>query len=87
VVSEETLRLHSTRKPELGSPFYGYGMTQDFPGRDIYGHGGGAPGVCTQLGIIRDTPSPYTVVVLGNSQGACKGVVSKIFNTFAPVRE
>jgi CubicO group peptidase (beta-lactamase class C family) len=87
VVSEETLRLHSTRKPELGSPFYGYGMSQDFPGRDIYGHGGGAPGVCTQLGIIRDTPSPYTVVVLGNSQGACKGVVSKIFNSFAHVRD
>ncbi|HEX8616311.1 MAG TPA: serine hydrolase domain-containing protein [Thermoanaerobaculia bacterium] len=82
VVSEQTLRLHAARKPELGSPFYGYGMTQDFPGRDIYGHGGGAPGVCTQVGIIRDTPSPYTVVVLGNTQGACKGVVAKIFNSF-----
>ncbi|HYH06494.1 MAG TPA: serine hydrolase domain-containing protein [Thermoanaerobaculia bacterium] len=84
VVSQETLRLLSKRKPELQSPFYGYGMSQDFPGRDIYGHGGGGPGICTELGIIRDTPSPYTVVVLGNSQAACKGIVSKIFHSFRP---
>lgn len=86
VVSEETLRLLSAPKPELGSPFYGYGMTRDYRGRDIYGHGGGGPGICTQLSIIDDLPSPYTVVVLGNSQGTCKGIVSKIVNTFAPAQ-
>jgi CubicO group peptidase (beta-lactamase class C family) len=84
VVSPETLRLHSTPKPELGAPRYGYGMTQPrIPFRSYYGHGGDAPGSCTDLAITRDTP--YTVIVLSNSSaGSCRAVVEKILVSFWP---
>jgi CubicO group peptidase (beta-lactamase class C family) len=84
VVSRDTLRIHSTRKPELGSPRYGYAMSFDAGERDVYGHGGGAPGTCSQLSIIRDMPAPYTVVVLGNKSG-CREILDKILSSIAPV--
>ena len=96
VVKPETVRLHSTPKPELASPNYGYGMmisagsygtmsSARVPGRDVVGHSGEATGTCTEFGIVRDTPLPYTVIVLSNSsQGTCHTVGRRIYNTLAP---
>ena len=87
IVKPETLRLHSTAKPELNAPRFGYAMllSPRVPGRDIFGHSGDAPGTCTELGMIRDMPSSYTVVVLSNgSAGHCHAVVRRIYRNFAP---
>lgn len=97
VVKPETLRLHSTPKPELESPSYGYGTmigsgsygtmsSARVPGLDVFGHSGESGGTCTEFGVVRDTPSPYTVIILSNSsQGTCHPVGRKIYNTLAPL--
>jgi CubicO group peptidase (beta-lactamase class C family) len=64
IVKPETVRLHTARKPELGSTMYGYGFGVQTNGRPFVGHGGNAFGQCTQFGALTDTP--YTVVVLSN---------------------
>ena len=64
IMKPETLRLHTGRKPELGSPMYGYGFGVQTNGRPFVGHGGNAYGQCTQFGALTDTP--YTIVVLSN---------------------
>ena len=87
VVEPPTLQLLSTAKPELNSPRYGYGMGVDgrMSNRDIVGHGGDFAGTCTELGMLRDTPLPYTVVVLANSpMTTCHSIVRKIYYSFAP---
>jgi len=96
VVKPERMRLHSAPKPELGSPNYGYGMmigagsygtmsSARVAGRDVVGHSGEATGTCTEFGIVRDTPVPYTVIILSNSsQGTCHTVGRRIYNTLAP---
>lgn len=85
IVSPVTLQLHASRKPELTSPNYGYAIDFDFEGRDIYGHSGGAPGTCAQLGVIRDLPNRYSFVVLSNGYASsCRATVIKIGSTFAP---
>lgn len=87
VVAPATLRLLSTPKPELNSPMHGYGMGIGgrIGNRDIFGHGGDFAGTCTEFGVVRDTPAPYTVVILANSPtGTCHTVSRKIYNSFAP---
>ncbi|QNM83744.1 beta-lactamase family protein [Sphingomonas sabuli] len=83
IVKPETVRLHSDPKPELGSPKYGYGvMSIARTGEPLIGHGGNAPGVCTDFGSIPGTP--YTVAVLSNStMTSCIEVTSHILQALA----
>ena len=70
IVKPETFRLHSSPKPELGSPNYGYGfIAGPYLGRPFVGHNGSALGQCTEFGELRDTP--YTIVVLSNWRCTC----------------
>ena len=85
VVKPETFRLHSSPKPELGAPNYGYGYSirARMANRPLVGHGGNALGQCTEFGALRDTP--YTIVVLSNlTIGTCMSVTGKILQVLAP---
>jgi hypothetical protein len=84
VVKPETYRLHASPKPELGSPFYGYGFNMRArSGEPLLGHAGNGPGVCTDFGAV--TGTPYTIVVLSNSTvTTCISVTSKILKVLAP---
>jgi D-alanyl-D-alanine carboxypeptidase len=85
VVTPETLRLHSSPKPELGAPNYGYGFAVGLRranDRLLVGHGGNAPGMCTEFGALQGTP--YTLIVLSNlTIGTCVSVTGKILRVLA----
>jgi CubicO group peptidase (beta-lactamase class C family) len=66
LLSAESVQLLTSRKPELGAPDYGFGFRID-TALGIYGHGGGAPGVSTNLDIFGTTG--YVAVVLANYGG------------------
>lgn len=84
IVTRETYLLHSTTKPELGSPNYGYGfIVGPYLGRTFVGHNGRAAGHCTDFGELRDTP--YTVIMLSNlARGTCTEVVGRILRVLQP---
>ena len=84
IVRPETFRLHSTAKPELGSPGYGYGIVAGpYLGRPFVGHNGRSWGECTEYGELRDTP--YTIVVLSNlKMDWCRTVTEKILRVLRP---
>ena len=85
IVKPETLRLHTGRKPELGSPMYGYGFGVQTNGRPFVGHGGNAFGQCTQFGALTDTP--YTIVVLSNlTILTCTIVTEEIMRLLPPTK-
>jgi CubicO group peptidase (beta-lactamase class C family) len=67
--------------PELSEGVdYGYGFSgRKINNHRIVGHGGGAPGVCSNLDIILDLG--YTVVILSNSDYDCHQVETKIRET------
>ena len=83
IVKPETFRLHSSAKPELGSPNYGYGfIAGPYFGRPFVGHNGRAPGECNEFGELRDTP--YTIVVLSNVDFVCRDVTRRILRVLRP---
>lgn len=85
IVKPETLRLHSSPKPELGAKNYGYGFGgfSSGYGRPLVGHNGLARGQCTEFGELRDTP--YTVIVLSNlTNNTCRDVTAKILRVLRP---
>jgi D-alanyl-D-alanine carboxypeptidase len=83
IVKPETLRLHSSSKPELGSMNYGYGfIAGPYLGRPFVGHNGRAPGQCTEFGELRDTP--YTIAVLSNVDFVCRAVTQRILRVLRP---
>lgn len=84
IVKPETFRLHSSGKPELGSPTYGYGfIAGPYRGRPFVGHNGRAYGSCTEFGELRDTP--YTVVILSNlTMMTCGDVAGRILRVLRP---
>ena len=85
IVKPETLRLHSTPKPELGAKHYGYGFSTRArrADRPLVGHGGNAPGQCTEFGELKDTP--YTIVVLSNlTINKCMEVTERILRVLRP---
>ena len=84
IVKPETFRLHSSPKPELGSPSYGYGIIAGpYLGRPFVGHNGRSFGQCTEFGELRDTP--YTIVVLSNlTMTTCRQVTERILRVLRP---
>jgi CubicO group peptidase (beta-lactamase class C family) len=87
IVKPETLRLHASAKPELATKHYGYafGVLARMAKRPLVGHGGNAPGQCTEFGRLADTP--YTIVVLSNlTGGTCMSVTGKILQVLQPTR-
>ena len=87
IVKLDTLRVHSSPKPELSSPNYGYGISigARMAKRPLNGHGGNAPGQCTEFGDLTDTP--YTIVILSNAtMNTCMFVTEKILKVLAPTK-
>jgi CubicO group peptidase (beta-lactamase class C family) len=87
IVKPETLRLHASAKPDLASERYGYAFSvrARMANRPLVGHGGNAPGQCTEFGKLADTP--YTIVVLSNlTGGTCMSVTEKILQVLQPTR-
>ncbi|HEX8480571.1 MAG TPA: serine hydrolase domain-containing protein [Allosphingosinicella sp.] len=87
IVKPETLRLHASAKPELATRHYGYAFAvlARMAKRPLVGHGGNAPGQCTEFGTLADTP--YTIVVLSNlTGGTCMSVTGKILQVLQPTR-
>ena len=84
IVKPETFRLHSSPKPELTSPNYGYGIIAGpYLGRPFVGHNGRSFGQCTEFGELRDTP--YTIVVLSNMRmDVCRQVTQRILRVLGP---
>jgi CubicO group peptidase (beta-lactamase class C family) len=84
IVRPETFRLHSSAKPGLGSPNYGYGfIAGPYLDRPFVGHNGRSWGTCTEFGELRDTP--YTIVVFSNlKMDWCRSVTEKILRVLSP---
>lgn len=55
IVKPETLRLHTSAQPELGSNLYGYAFATRarMAKRPLVGHGGNSSGQCTESGELR----------------------------------
>ena len=65
LVKRETFETMATAHEKTAGGGYGFAMNvADIYGRTVVGHGGGFPGVSTELYIVLDTP--YAAVVLSN---------------------
>ena len=84
LVKPESMRLLTTPKPELGSPEYGFGFQIEEGGR-IVGHGGGFPGISSQLDIYLG--DDYTLAVMANYGGAAQPIVEKARSLLLAGRE
>lgn len=77
LVSRETAERMWSPKPEVSSPDYGYGFQLGGTPEDrIVGHGGGFPGISSNLDLFLD--SGLTAVVLTNVDGGAQPVQQKI---------
>jgi CubicO group peptidase (beta-lactamase class C family) len=74
LVSNSSVRLLTTPKPELGSPTYGFGFFIDEDGK-VVGHSGGFPGINSQLDIY--VGEAYTFAVMANYGGAAQRIAQK----------
>jgi CubicO group peptidase (beta-lactamase class C family) len=74
LVSAESVKLLTSAKPEMNSPRYGYGFMIESEPR-VVGHGGGFPGINSQLDIYLD--NDYTVAVMSNYSGGAQPVVER----------
>ena len=74
LVSRAAVKQLTTPKPELSSPRYGYGFGIEENGR-IVGHGGGFPGISSQLDIFVE--DDYTLAVMSNYSRGAHPVVEK----------
>jgi CubicO group peptidase (beta-lactamase class C family) len=75
LVGAEYVKILLSAKPELNSPNYGYGFQIDNE-RRIAGHGGGFPGISSNLDIFLD--NGYTAVVMSNYGGGSFPVLTKM---------
>jgi len=84
LLKPETTTMMLSPKPELGSPQYGFG-TQIFAADGMVGHTGGGPG--TRSWVSMDPGTGLIVIVLGNSTGQVRPVVSRATELYrAPPR-
>ncbi|MEM6858423.1 MAG: serine hydrolase domain-containing protein [Pseudomonadota bacterium] len=67
LVSNAMVELLTNAKPDINSPFYGYGFSVH-PERALFGHSGGMVGCSANLDIILDPPG-WTVIILANDLG------------------
>ncbi len=74
LVSRDGVKQLTTPKAELSSPRYGYGFGIEENGR-IVGHGGGFPGINSQLDIFVE--EDYTLAVMSNYSMGAQPVVEK----------
>jgi CubicO group peptidase (beta-lactamase class C family) len=74
LVSAASYRLLTTPKPELNSPEYGFGFGIQAGGRTV-GHGGGFPGINSQLDIY--VGEDYTLAVMSNYGGGAQPIAEK----------
>lgn len=77
LAAQETVKLLTTPKPDLGSPEYGYGFGIAEGGESV-GHTGGFPGISSVLDIYLDGT---TVAVLSNYDRGAPPVRSRIRQT------
>lgn len=75
LVSRQMFETLTTSKPELNSPYYGYGFGIH-PGRAFYGHNGGFTGISSNLDIF-ENPSGWVIVVLANDLAGMRPVALK----------
>jgi CubicO group peptidase (beta-lactamase class C family) len=75
LVSQASVKVLTTPKPELNSPDYGYGFVVDQGGR-IVGHSGGFNGINSQLDIY--VGEDYTLAVMSNYGGGAQPIVDKV---------
>lgn len=75
LLSPASVDLLTTGRVEVGpAASYAYGFFDRVQGgRRVVGHGGGAPGVCSSLGMYPETG--YTVVILSNTDADCLTVL------------
>ena len=74
LLSAASYRVLTTPKPELNSPEYGFGFGIYAGGR-IVGHGGGFPGINSQLDIY--VGEDYTLAVMSNYGGGAQPIAEK----------
>jgi CubicO group peptidase (beta-lactamase class C family) len=75
LVGAEYVKLLLSAKPELNSPNYGYGFQISAAPR-IAGHGGGFPGISSNLDMFLD--NGYIAVVMSNYGGASRLASDKL---------
>jgi CubicO group peptidase (beta-lactamase class C family) len=75
LVGAEYVKLLLSAKPELNSPNYGYGFQITAEPRTA-GHGGGFPGISSNLEMFLD--SGYIAVVMSNYGGASRAASEKM---------
>ena len=77
LLSREYTELVLSAKPEANSPDYGYGFTvRGAAGNRVVGHGGGFPGINSNLEVYLDTG--YTTVVMSNYDNGARIVNGKL---------
>jgi CubicO group peptidase (beta-lactamase class C family) len=75
LVSQASVKVLTSPKPELNSPDYGYGFVLDQGGR-IVGHSGGFNGINSQLDIY--VGEDYTLAVMSNYGGGAQPIADKV---------
>jgi len=81
LLKPETTQRMLAAKPEMNAPQYGFG-TQIFPADGMVGHTGGGPG--TRSWVSMDPRTGLIVIVLGNTTGQTRAVVSRAIELYKP---
>jgi hypothetical protein len=79
--STELLLEGKVRLDEQAQYAYGF-FDWTRAGQRVVGHSGGAPGICDFMDIYLD--EGYTVVVLSNSDGDCRGAMEALRQALSP---
>lgn len=84
LIGSEYVKQLLSAKPDLNSPTYGYGFQVD-PESGIVGHGGGFPGVNSNLDMFLGTG--WTAIVMSNYSRGAQAIQQKIRNLVQIARE